>query len=58
MTAFPAPTPEPSRPALPIRLRTAVIVGLRTACAASAEFLRRLDGDEPTPEDPSGRAFA
>lgn len=58
MTAMPRLPRETPRPALPIRLRAAVIAGLRTACATSAEFIRRLDGDAPKPEDPTGRAFA
>ena len=58
MTAMPRPTRETPRPALPIRLRAAVIAGLRTACAISAELIRRIDGDAPRPEDPTGRAYA
>ena len=55
-------TPSPMRQAprleLPVRLRVAVLSGLRTACTASARLLRRLDREVATPEDPTGGAYA
>ncbi|MEM1057080.1 MAG: hypothetical protein AAGI52_16280 [Bacteroidota bacterium] len=58
MFVAPSPMRETARREIPVRLRAAVIAGLRTACVASAQLLRRLDRDVATPEDPSSGAYA